>query len=504
MVSNTSSFGQDLSELGQALGLTGEDPVLPGDPAALGETAEHLSKLGQAADRAARGFAGIDTQRWSGQAADGFRGFLETSPPRWRTAADAFEHAGAAVARYAQVLAESQKQAAEAQRQLAEAQQRAQQARQAHNAKVGAYNQAAEAANAGGAPPGPPPGAFADPAAEQRAAAQHQLDQARAAVQNAGQEAARAVSAAAGTAPGKPSWFSRLTSDLGDYVQEEGRTVASMASGLGEAVGGMVQLARTVNPTDPWNLTHPQQAVQNASTLAAGVAGVVKNPWQGAKTVANVDGWKSDPARAAGSCIPDAIASLAGGAGVASRAASGVRRVASAAGDAARATRAPRFAPTHLLEKYHGENLPGNAEFGTPVRYLGPIERQDYKLHVDKDGLLRDIDGDLFDTSAGGSVHSKDPRAIFVMDQHGEIFASNYQEVGEFHHSSLLGGKPVAAAGELGVTDGKVHLVSNNSGHYQPSAKATEDFMVHLFHKDGKGALFDRDNLTLMHAVGTR
>lgn len=295
-----------------------------------------------------------------------------------------------------------------------------------------------------------------------------------------------------GRAPGEPGWFSWMSSDLGDYFQGEGRTVVSMAAGAREAVGGLVQLARTANTMDPRNVAHSQQAVQNASTLAAGTANLV-NPYQGVKTMANVDGRRGDPARAAGSCVPDAIASLAGGAEVSSRAASGVRRVASAAGDATRATRALRFAPTHLLDKYHGEHLPGNDAFGTPVRYLSPIERQDYKLHVVEDGLLGDVDGELFDTPADRSVHSADPRAIFVMERHGEIFASNHQAVGQFHHSSFLGG-PVAAAGELGVTDGTVHLVSNNSGHYQPSAKATEDFMVHQFGKDGKGAVFDPQN----------
>lgn len=127
--------------------------------------------------------------------------------------------------------------------------------------------------------------------------------------------------------------------------------LGSMASGAGEAIGGMVQLSRTLNPLDPWNMSHPGAAVHNASTLAAGMVNVVANPYQGVKTMADVDGWKQNPAHAMGSCIPNAIASLAGGAGVASRAASGVRRVATgarragtAASDTARASRAAKAA----------------------------------------------------------------------------------------------------------------------------------------------------------------
>ena len=40
------------------------------------------------------------------------------------------------------------------------------------------------------------------------------------------------------------------------------------------------------------------------------------------------------------------------------------------------------------------------------------------------------------------------------MDENGSIFASNHQEVGRFHHASLLSGGPVAGAGELQVTNG--------------------------------------------------
>lgn len=704
MVSNNSSLSSDLSDLSEvghdiagALGF-GNDPALPGDPKTLTELATHLSRLGAAADKAASGFAGIDTGNWHGQAADGFRGYLETSPPRWRRASDALSGAGTAVHRYAHVLAESQRQAAQARQQLAQAQQRSQQARQAHQAAVGKHNAHVDAANAGGPAPGPPPGPFADPAAEQRAQAQHQLDRAREAVQQAGQDAARAVEHATAHAPNKPGWFSQLTADLGDAVQEDGRAIGGLLSGAGEAVGGMVQLARTLNPTDPWNMSHPSQAVHNASTLASGMINVVKHPYQGVKTMADVDGWKNDPARAAGSCVPNAIASLAAGGGIAARVATGARRVSrvgKAASDTSRAARGaehvehaeqgeqraaeagrsgqqgaqwgrwpepsaqrpdiaaghaesrnrvtvgaehghidqphhaeqpwrpssdpspssrgehdfhepahgrdpvsahslrqperlghpgadalhhqpglhhghenghapsrelhphehggeprehstgehheheqghehdpdhqsphdehhhddpdspehpahelahppgdvPIFDGTPLLDHYHGEHVPGNDVFGTPVHYLDDIERQDYKLHVDDEGLLRDADGDLFDTSAGKSVHSTDPRAIFVMDQQGNLFASNHQAVGHFHHSSFLGGHPVGAAGELGVKDGKVQLISNNSGHYQPSKTATYDFIKHLY--NDKGAFFDRDNLSVRFAAGS-
>lgn len=57
---------------------------------------------------------------------------------------------------------------------------------------------------------------------------------------------------------------------------------------------------------------------------------------------------------------------------------------------------------------------------------------------------------------------------MFVMDQHGNLYASLQQEVGRLHHSSFLRGKPVAGAGELEVHDGVVRFVTRKSGHYMP------------------------------------
>lgn len=152
----------------------------------------------------------------------------------------------------------------------------------------------------------------------------------------------------------------------------------------------------------------------------------------------------------------------------------------------------PRFEARPLRPDYHGEQHGG--VFETPVRYLDEIEREDYKLHVDDDGLMRTSSGRLFDTTHAGSLYQpQGGRAIFVMDQHGDIFASKHQIEGHFHHSSFLGGEPVGAAGELGVKDGKVQLISNNSGHYRPTKTDAYNFIKHLY--NDKGAFFDRENL---------
>lgn len=58
--------------------------------------------------------------------------------------------------------------------------------------------------------------------------------------------------------------------------------------------------------------------------------------------------------------------------------------------------------------------------------------------------------------------------AIYVMSKKGDIHVSSHS-VGYRHHSSLLAGRKVAGAGELKAANGRLHWISNKSGHYRPS-----------------------------------
>lgn len=135
----------------------------------------------------------------------------------------------------------------------------------------------------------------------------------------------------------------------------------------------------------------------------------------------------------------------------------------------------PKYSITKsLLPKYKGEEIPGNSVWpGKTVQYLSESQRARFKLTV-SDGKLYDARGRLFDTSDAQSLHTEDdPRAIFVMDHDGNIYASKSHVVGEFHHSSFLAGGDVAGAGELKVSNGILKLVSDGSGHYQPTLDMT-------------------------------
>ncbi|WP_290866212.1 hypothetical protein [Hamadaea sp.] len=142
----------------------------------------------------------------------------------------------------------------------------------------------------------------------------------------------------------------------------------------------------------------------------------------------------------------------------------------------------PRTSPANgplagreLDPHYRGETDPFTASnlFGRPsngVRYFDEAGREQFRLVVDNQGRLRNAsDGSLFDTTSGVSAHNGGGRAVFVMDQNGNLFASNYHGVGDFHHSSFLAGGDVASAGELTVRNGVLEGMNNSSGHYKPT-----------------------------------
>jgi hypothetical protein len=151
---------------------------------------------------------------------------------------------------------------------------------------------------------------------------------------------------------------------------------------------------------------------------------------------------------------------------------------------------APRLSGGHdwptkdLLPRYVGETDPATATsiFGVPsngVKYLTPDEAEEFRVFV-RDGLIYSAkDGTLFDTSAAQSLHSGGGRAIFVMDNQGNLYAAPHK-LAEFHHSSFLSGGPVAGAGEIVVRDGKVILISDKSGHYQPPPQYRQQVLDQL------------------------
>jgi len=134
------------------------------------------------------------------------------------------------------------------------------------------------------------------------------------------------------------------------------------------------------------------------------------------------------------------------------------------------------YATTPLLPEYKEE----------PATYItNPTERENYRLRFGSDGLIYDAAGHRFDTTNAVRIDERGVKsylkfAMFVMDAKGNFYASNFQEVHVFHHSSLVAGGEVAAAGELQVTDGRLEFINDRSGHYRGTPEFTEQALDRL------------------------
>jgi hypothetical protein len=152
---------------------------------------------------------------------------------------------------------------------------------------------------------------------------------------------------------------------------------------------------------------------------------------------------------------------------------------------------AVRYLTKKMEPQYEGEET--GAVWGTKVKYLSADERKAYELTVGPDGLLRDANQQLFDTT--GAYTADGPgKAVFVMSEAGTLYASLEHKPGKFHHSSFLAGQPVAAAGELVATQGVVTQISNHSGHYKPEEEFTHQVTEHLWRQGAK----DTDKINII------
>lgn len=122
------------------------------------------------------------------------------------------------------------------------------------------------------------------------------------------------------------------------------------------------------------------------------------------------------------------------------------------------ASRHPKYS---LYTKYRGEQQLG-------VRYDQSKERERHRVFV-CGGRLCDRTGALLDAQINLSKHAhRDGKAIFVIDVQGQLWITFDQKYGRVHHSTLLAGSPVIAAGEMLIDTGELISVSNESGHYRP------------------------------------
>ncbi|MUL46843.1 hypothetical protein FZI97_13125 [Mycobacterium sp. CBMA360] len=125
--------------------------------------------------------------------------------------------------------------------------------------------------------------------------------------------------------------------------------------------------------------------------------------------------------------------------------------------------------------------LPDLEPLASGVERWSPERLARHRVVIDEDGRFRTIDGGVLDTRmASASWRPNTELALFVMDPHGNLYVSLRRVVSRIHHSTLAGGGPVAAAGELRVRDGQLLTLTDHSGHYPPTRSDNQIIVAEL------------------------
>jgi RHS repeat-associated protein len=325
-VANRMGAEVDEMDLGQTEDKT---KLIYGSPDKIRSTAEKLRGFQTAFDNAGDGLRGLDSSKLKGEAAEALRKAVSTQPPKWFTGADACEKAAAALETFAGTVVWAQNQAQTAIDMWKQGVKISEEAADAHRKKIDDFNKAVDRHNAdpekypAGSLPPRPSSTFDDPGKKLMQDAQDILSQAREQRNTAAETARSAVRAARDTAPEKPSYAEQALGGLqelqimGDHV----------GGGIIKGTAGLLNFVRSVNPTDPYNITHPAEYTTNLNNLAAGLVLAANDPVGTGKQM--ISDFMKDPYEGFGRLLPDAALTVATGGGGA--AVKGVRLAADAA-----------------------------------------------------------------------------------------------------------------------------------------------------------------------------
>jgi RHS repeat-associated protein len=314
-----SGLGADVAEaeLGQS-----EEPgeLVHGDEKAIRASARHLRRFQTAFGNVGDGMRRLDPSHWRGEAADAFRAKFAMHPRQWLHAADACGDAAAALESYADTVVWAHGRARDAVEAYKAGKHASEAAADAYNTKVDTYNADVTSYNDAvdkGRDPGVKPvkpGAFHDPGKAKIAEAQELLDDARRQRDTAAGEAQAKVKAALAHAPARPQFTDRLGMDLAD-VHGAGRIeFLHFGGGLLKGGANLLKFARSVNPTDIYNVTHPAAFFQSANTALAGMVSMSMRPDEQIKGFVGT-GWSKDPSQAAGVFTANVLSLLVPGGG---------------------------------------------------------------------------------------------------------------------------------------------------------------------------------------------
>ncbi|MFE1315733.1 putative T7SS-secreted protein [Streptomyces sp. NPDC058755] len=282
--------------------------LIHGKPSTIREKAKHLLVFAVAFEEVGVGMKAVDSEGWKGQAADTFRGKFALHPTKWMRAGEACQEAAAALNGFADTIEWAQQQAREAIRLYKQGKS----ASDAHREQVGSYKLKAEL---GSDDPGPRP-PEKDPGEHAMQEAQDILDTARRQRNKIADETETKLKAALQHAPKEPSVGQQLKLDGLDLAEAQYVDSAHFLAGAVKGTAGIVNFARSLDPMDPYNLTHPAAFLQNKVQLLGGVVSMATHPDRALQSA-----WKSftsDPYEFGGELLPQAALAVASdGAGAA-------------------------------------------------------------------------------------------------------------------------------------------------------------------------------------------
>ncbi|MER5491511.1 putative T7SS-secreted protein [Streptomyces sp. NPDC002490] len=343
----------------QQLGQTEEaNELVHGKPDKIRASAKHLKDFHTAFDQVSVGMRKVDSSGWAGEGGDAFRKKFGVHPTKWAQAAAACEKASGALEAYADTVTWAQGKAKEAVELYKKGRKASEEAVDAYNKRVDAYNAKIKAAE----DPGPRPEPFQDPGKADIEKAHETLAEARGQRNTAAGDARAKVKAALAHAPAEPPPLDRLGSNILDGYQAYNTELTHVVGGALKGTAGLVNFARGLNPTDPYNLTHPAAYMQNVSMTLSGLVSTAAHPERIATAVA--DGFKKDPSEFTGRLIPELIGTK--GAGLAR---GGMRAATAKGGNAARETATKEPRPENPRKKV--ENDPSDpVDLVTGTMYL--------------------------------------------------------------------------------------------------------------------------------------
>ncbi|MEU1630203.1 putative T7SS-secreted protein [Streptomyces sp. NPDC020096] len=301
------SLGASVPEMGLDEAKAASD-LIHGNPKTIRDSAEVLSKFAGAFRETGEGLRRLDPQHWKGQAGDAFRRKFAPHPKEWLTAADACDLAGKTLVNFAHTVEWAQEQARQALEMYSAAKKKSEDARTAYNQQVDKYN-ASSGAGTDAAHAPEKPGPFHDPGEAGMKAAQEILDEARRQRDVEGDAATAKVSAATEMAPKTPTFAHRMAGDYEDVMLAGGLTYEHVGMGFLGAGADFLKFVRSVNPTDPYNLTHPAMWLAHTNDVAAGLLHAGNHPVDLVKSVVGT-GWSSDPGDAGGQLLFNVLSAV--------------------------------------------------------------------------------------------------------------------------------------------------------------------------------------------------